>query len=63
MRARPSARTIDMITPAPRDSGAAIRRSPTWPSLTRTNSSSPIGDSNFRVIVARAVGLMGDGRP
>ena len=63
MRASPSARTIDMITPAPRDRGAAIKRSPTWPSLTRTYSSSPIGDSNLRVMIAVAVGLLGGRKP
>ena len=49
MRARPSARTSDMMTPAPRDSGVAMNLSSTWPSLTRTNSSSPIGESSLRV--------------
>ena len=54
---------MDMMTPAPRDSGAAMSRSLTWPSLTRTYSSSPMGDSSLRVIVARAAARVGGGRP
>ena len=54
---------MDMITPAPRDNGAAISRWPTCPSFTRTYSSSPIGESSFLVIVALTVGLAGGASP
>ena len=57
IRTMPSARTSDVITPAPRLNGAATMRSPTLPAVTRTHSSSPIGDSSLRVMLARSVGF------
>ena len=51
------------MTPAPRESGAATIRSPTRPTVTRTHSSSPIGESSLRVIVACSLGLSRGGSP
>ncbi len=42
-----------LITPAPRPSGFATTRRPTWPSVTRTNSSKPSRDAIFRETTAR----------
>jgi hypothetical protein len=63
MRTSPSARTSDMITPAPRASGVAITRSPTRPSLTRMYSSSPIGESTLRLTTAVIRGRRGGTDP
>ena len=52
MRTMPSARTSDISTPEPLASGEATTRSPTWPTVTRRNSSSPSGLTTLRVIVA-----------
>ena len=48
----PSARTKDMTTPAPRCTGVAIILSPTRPTATRRNSSSPVGETTLRVMLA-----------
>ena len=52
-----------MITPAPRSSGAAIVRSPTLPTFTRKNSSSPVGDTSLRGTVAVIVAGAGRCKP
>ena len=59
----PSARTIEVIMPAPRASGAAMVRFPTRPIFTRTNSSSPMGDTTARGITASSIGRGGRRRP
>ncbi len=42
---KPSARTSDIKTPAPRETGAAMNLSPTFPILTLRNSSCPSVDA------------------
>ena len=59
----PSARTSEVMTPAPRCTGVATIRSPTRPSRTRSSSSSPIGEATLRVITACACDLGGASRP
>ena len=53
---RPSARTSDVSTPAPRGSGVATSSPSTRPSRTRIQSSMPIGEASLRAIRARARG-------
>ena len=59
----PSARTSDISTPEPLASGEATTRSPTWPTVTRRNSSSPSGLTTLRVIVGLDGWPLSDGLP
>ena len=59
----PSARTSDINTPEPPGMGVATMRSPTWPTVTRRNSSSPSGLTTLRVIVAVISGGVSTGWP
>ncbi len=56
MRTIPSARTREVITPAPRPSGVTHTRSPTCPTVTRKYSSSPARLSTLRVSSPSIVG-------
>ena len=56
MRRNPSARTMVLMTPAPRASGTAMSLSSTLPNVTRTNSSRPNREGIFRGATARTAG-------
>ena len=61
MRRNPSARTMVVMTPAPRASGTAMSLSSTLPRVTRTNSSRPSRDGILRGATARI--LAGEAAP